>query len=137
VTRGKGATGYEDSGARGHSSLWAAPEILINAQVSKEADVFSYGLVALEVCHLKHRDFHIDWHFQIFKGDSPWGQATAAQVMTKITLGERPTRPEGAKTHGLTTKLWNGLTKCWHARPEDRITISEALELLVSAWVIS
>ena len=56
--------------------------------------------------------------------------------MTKITLGELPIRPERDKASGLTTKLWNGLTKCWHTKPEDRITIPEALELLNSSWVL-
>ncbi|KAF9643197.1 kinase-like protein [Thelephora ganbajun] len=116
VTRGKGTTGYEDPVARGRSSLWAAPEILTDARVSKEADMFSYGLVAVG----------------IFKGGSPWGQVTTAQVMTKIILGERPVQAEGANAYGLTTELWISLTKCWHAKPEDRITISEILEYLRS-----
>ena len=55
MTRGEGATGYEDSTLRGHSSMWTAPEILINAQVSKEADMFSYGLVVVEVSRFKHQ----------------------------------------------------------------------------------
>ena len=49
VTRSNGPTRHKGPVARGHSSLWAAPETLNNAQVSKEADVFSYGLVAVEV----------------------------------------------------------------------------------------
>ena len=57
--------------------------------------------------------------------------------MAKIALGELPARPEGTKALGLTTKLWNGLTGCWHTNPEDRITISDILELLHSAWVHS
>ena len=56
--------------------------------------------------------------------------------MTKITLGQRPTRPEGMKARGLTTELWCSLTKCWHENPEDRITISEILELLNSTSVL-
>ena len=51
--------------------------------------------------------------------------------MTKITLGELPVRPRDGAS-GLTTKLWNGLKKCWDTKPEDRITIPEALELLNS-----
>jgi len=50
--------------------------------------------------------------------------------MAKILLGERPIRPEGTKAPGLTTKLWDGLTMCWHEDPKDRITISGFLELL-------
>ena len=50
--------------------------------------------------------------------------------MTKITLGEHPVRPEGTKALGLSTKLWDALTKCWHANPKERITVSEILKLL-------
>ena len=50
VTRGNGATRDEGPAARGHSSLWAAPETLKDGRISKEADMFSYGLVAVEVC---------------------------------------------------------------------------------------
>lgn len=49
VTRSNGTTGHEGPTARGHSSRWAAPETLKDGHVSKAADVFSYGLVALEV----------------------------------------------------------------------------------------
>ena len=56
--------------------------------------------------------------------------------MTKITLGECPARPESTKALGLTTELWNGLTRCWYVNPKDRITISEILVLLRYVWVL-
>lgn len=49
VTCDKRQSGDEDPTARGHSSLWAAPETLTEARISKETDVFSYGLVAIGV----------------------------------------------------------------------------------------
>lgn len=55
VTRGNGATGYGDLVARSHNSLWAAPETLNDARTSKEADMFSYGLVAVEVPPFDHQ----------------------------------------------------------------------------------
>ncbi|KAF9644876.1 kinase-like protein [Thelephora ganbajun] len=116
VMCGKKLTEGENRTARGHSSFWVAPETLIDGRVSKEADVFCYGLVAVEM----------------FKGGSPWGQATAREVMTNITLNKRPDRPKNTEPLGLTTELWNCLTKCWCERPEDRIPISEVLALLNS-----
>lgn len=44
-----GVTRHEGHVGRGHNSLCAAPETLKDGLVSKEADVFSYGLVAVEV----------------------------------------------------------------------------------------
>lgn len=56
--------------------------------------------------------------------------------MTMIVFGDRPDRPEGTEALGLTTELWNCLTKCWHENPEERIGISEVLALLNSTWVL-
>ena len=39
----------EDRRARGHSTIWVAPETLNEGQISKAVDVFCYSLVALEV----------------------------------------------------------------------------------------
>lgn len=129
------SAGCEET-AHGHSALSAAPETLIEGRISKEADTFSYGLAVVEVSSLKFNSRHImDPSMQIFKGEPPWGKATAAQVMTKITLGERPSRPEGAEALGLTTGLWNRLTNCWHEKPDDRITISQVLTFLTSTCV--
>ena len=65
VTRNNRVTEDEEPTARGHSTLWAAPETLKDGRTSKEADVFSYGLVAVEVCSSWHqslprRPFHPD-----------------------------------------------------------------------------
>jgi len=112
----KSSSRGEDRRARGHSSIWVAPETLNEGRISKEVDVFCYSLVALEM----------------FKGESPWGQATASGIMTNITLGKRPDRPKGMEQLGLTTEVWNCLTKCWRQNPEERMTISEVLALLNS-----
>ena len=78
----------------------------------------------------------MDHSIQIFKGEPPWGKATAVEIMTKIIFGKRPDRPEGTEALGLTTELWNCLTNCLHHKPEDRITISEVLAFLNSTWVL-
>ena len=36
---------------RGHTPLWTAPEILNNGMHSKEADIFSFAMVMIEVRH--------------------------------------------------------------------------------------
>ena len=57
VTHCDNPTGHDGPIARGHSSLWAAPETLKEGRISKEADVFSYGLVAVEVRPFDHQLF--------------------------------------------------------------------------------
>ena len=49
VARDKRSTGPEDPTVLGYSSLCAAPETLSHARISRETDVFSYSLVAIEV----------------------------------------------------------------------------------------
>ena len=55
-------SGGEVRSARGHSSLWVAPETLNEGRISKEVDVFCYSLVALEVRRFfwDTRDCHAD-----------------------------------------------------------------------------
>ena len=36
---------------RGYTPRWAAPEVLDEGMYSKEADVFSFAMVMIEVCH--------------------------------------------------------------------------------------
>ena len=56
--------------------------------------------------------------------------------MTNITIGRRPGRPEGGQSFGLTTEIWNCLQMCWRQQPAERITISDAVALLNSTWVL-
>ena len=36
---------------RGHTARWTAPEVLDEKPYSKEADVFSFAMLTIEVCH--------------------------------------------------------------------------------------
>lgn len=47
--------------------------------------------------------------------------------MRKVTEGERPERPEGAR---FTDDLWRTLEQCWLSRPRDRPTVKAVLECL-------
>jgi len=37
---------------RGFTPRWAAPEVLNEGPHSKEADIFSFAMVTIEVCHI-------------------------------------------------------------------------------------
>jgi len=39
------------SSQHGHTPRWAAPEVLKEGNSSKEADIFSFAMVMIEVCH--------------------------------------------------------------------------------------
>ncbi|KAF9789478.1 kinase-like domain-containing protein [Thelephora terrestris] len=100
--------------ARDYSPMYAAPETRDCGWISKEADVFSYGLVA----------------FEIYKGKQPWGQVRQEVIMTNLVFVRRPCLPEDAEERGLTTEVWNCIEKCWRQEPAERATISEVIARL-------
>ena len=109
------------------NSRWLAPEMTkpprkANVTVmreSKAADVFAFGMLAVEV----------------FTGEVPFvGQGDGA-VLFKILRGERPSMPENAQEVGLTVEMWTLIESCWQQNPKKRPTIGEVsvrLQELVS-----
>ena len=135
VTRDKTSLGGEERRVRGHSATCAAPETLREGIISKEADMYCFGLSAIEVRSPGINSFPTDGSVQIFKGESPWGRITVREIETKIVLNQRPSRPERAESFGLTAEVWDCLVRCLDPDPGKRTTVSEALNVLNSAWV--
>ena len=135
ITRDKMLLGGEERRARGHSPICAAPETVREGTLSKEADMYCFGLAAIEVRSSGLSPPPSDGSVQIFKGESPWGGITAREIETKIALSERPSRPEGAESFGLTAEVWDCLVRCLDPDPGKRTAVSKVLEVLNSAWV--
>ena len=57
------------------------------------------------------------------------------EVLIRMQQGERPSRPEGQEIidRGLDDNLWDLLTRCWDAFPENRPTIHQVLAELPEA----
>ena len=97
------------------SSRWLAPEIMEppcrrNVTVVKEskaADVFAFGMLAVEV----------------FTGEVPFVGHGDGAVVFQILRGERPDMPENAQEVGLTVKMWTLIEGCWRQNPKERPTI--------------
>ncbi|KAF9789491.1 kinase-like protein, partial [Thelephora terrestris] len=100
------------SGEPAHNHQWTAPEILIGeGSYSKEADVFSFAMVMIE----------------LFTGSIPFHGRPSFQAMVIILRGERPPRP----THQeLTNDLWKIIQRCWKRDPPLRPEVSEILNVL-------
>lgn len=100
------------SDEQGHTARWTAPEILNDqGSYSKEADVFSFAMVMIEV----------------FTGAVPFSPNLPAAAMLAIMGGKRPSRP----THPtFTSGLWALMQHCWNQDPHFRPQVSGILKVL-------
>ena len=81
---------------------------------SKAADVFAFGMLAVEV----------------FSGKIPFEEQKNEAVVLRISRGGRPKMPDNAQAVGLTDEMWKLLESCWHQNPKRRPTMEE----IVRRW---
>ena len=101
------------------TSRWLAPEIITSAREggtmpvveSKAADVFAFGMLAVEV----------------FTGKIPFENLENEAAALRILKGGRPEMPGNAEAIGLTVEIWNLLKSCWHQNPKKRPTMGEVV----------
>lgn len=118
----------------GYSVRWAAPEILRGeVGVSKEADIYSLGMVLIEVrAHdiiPAGRIIHQD---KVFSGAAPFADSTPTSVTVTVLFGERPERP---KDPVLTDGLWDLTRRCLEHNPQHRPEITDVVDDLREALV--
>jgi len=112
---------------------WTAPEILNDrGTYSKEADVFSFAMVMVEVRRRPdstRRSFS-NGRFvsiQVFTGAVPFGANKPSMAGLAIMQGDRPPRP----VHPMCSdKLWKIMQRCWNQEPHLRPEVSEVLNVL-------
>jgi len=92
---------------------WAAPEILQGNPVSKEGDIFTFAMVAVET----------------FTGCSPFGESYLVAIYDIMT-GKRPKRPKRLGHDGL----WEMVEKCWNRDPRKRPTCSKLVEFFRASF---
>ena len=78
---------------------------------SKAADVFAFGMLAVE----------------IFTGKIPFAGRENEAVVFQILGGVRPDMPEDAQEVGLTVEIWEFMESCWRQNPKKRPTIGEVV----------
>lgn len=101
------------------TSRWLAPEIIIPvrkgsampAVESKPADVFAFGMFAVEV----------------FTNKIPFEQQRNETAVLRISQGGRPEMPTDGQAVGLTTGMWGILQDCWQENPRKRPAMGEVV----------
>jgi len=108
-------------------TTWVAPEILGGGPVSKEGDIFTFAMVAVEVC--TGTPDRSSWFLtlpvleQMFSGSPPFLMNFHAAIL-EILNGERPGRPVALRHDGL----WEIMKRCWSQDPKKRPTTTRLLE---------
>ena len=105
---------------------WPAPEILRGGPVTKEGDIFTFAVVAIEVrtrrvsCRslLTYPPFE-----KAYTGRAPFPSELII-AMGHITVGKRPGRPATLDYD----VLWEIIELCWDKEPGKRPTTSQLLE---------
>jgi serine/threonine protein kinase len=96
---------------------WTAPEAMENFKFSTVTDVWSYGVVLLEM---------------VLGGRSPYPELpTNRKVMSKIMSGYRTPQPTGC-----TDELYAIMLDCWAAAPEARPSFAQLVETLEGMVVV-
>ena len=104
------------------ASRWLAPELMhrsrkgsrMPAAESKAADVFAFGMFAVEV----------------FTGRIPFEEQKNEAVVLRILRGGRPEMPENCQAVGLTDEMWKLLESCWQQNPRKRPVMEEVVRRL-------
>lgn len=120
-----------------HTPRWSAPEVFTKGKHSKEADIFAFAMVMIEVCYGRSTECRVFTHCrlgsnQVFTGAVPFSDMTSFMAMLVIMKGQRPPRP----THpAFTDELWTLMQRCWDSDPNLRPGVSEVLRILLT-WSV-
>lgn len=92
---------------------YMAPELFSeNAEASKEADMYAFGMVVYEV----------------ITGSLPFAHHKVVELPVLTLKGSRPPKPEDLGAIGFGQGTWEFVERCWDKNPEQRPTAREALE---------
>ncbi|KAF9647912.1 kinase-like protein [Thelephora ganbajun] len=112
---------HDESEVGGGTTLFMAPELLCQAtfgetrcQVSKEADIYAFGMVIL----------------QVLTGPMPFHTIWSAGIANKVIQGDHTAMSSDANDLGISGGLWKLLIRCWDTVYTERPQIKEVLQHL-------
>ena len=91
---------------------FTAPELYLDdAEPTKEADIYAFGMVVYEVV----------------TGSHPFMQHRAVGLQMLTASGLRPEKPDDPVASGFGQGTWEFIEKCWNEDPEQRPMAGDAL----------
>ncbi|KAI6110503.1 kinase-like domain-containing protein [Pisolithus thermaeus] len=104
------APGLNADPPRGGTLRWLAPENLDTCAVSRQADIWAFGMTVLELFSRRY-PYH--------------GALTHLGIMSCILRGP-PSRPSDESTNfRLCDKWWGVCTGCWNPSPPERLAMND------------
>ena len=123
----------------GGTTRWMSPELLDPERFgvsydrpTKQSDCYALGMAVYEVrtnvTVITHAVVKLTVR-QVLSGNKPyWRITNEGGVMSAITEGYRPKKPDGAENIGFTNELWEIVRQCWledaSARPDVRTVLN-------------
>jgi len=108
----------------GGTFRWMSPELfypenfgLKDGRPTKHSDCYALGMVIYEV----------------LSGRVPFSRHNICAVVSKVSRGERPSRPRGAEGKWFTDGVWRIMERCWTPQPDHRPRIEDILWCLEEA----
>ena len=119
----------------GGTMAFMAPELLAPSKFglkqsvpTREADVYAFGLVILQVFSLHHRYiFNFLMPRQVLTGEQPFHDLKAVELPYHVSLGVRPGKPPNAEAIGISDSLWELIQNCWDGDKTQRPQIQEVV----------
>ena len=69
--------------------------------------------------------------YEVLGGQAPFARDSFLAVASKVLMGKRPERPQGAEGALFTDNIWQMLELCWKPQPRDRINAQGVLLVLI------
>lgn len=126
----------------GSPMAFMAPELfapskfgLENTVLTKEGDVYAFGLVILQVIVLCYLVFCTSFLMfrQVLTGELPFRNIKPLELTHHMLHGGRPVKPTGAEDIGISNCLWELMEKCWDGDKSQRPLIQEVMEVVGNA----
>ena len=113
---------------------YVAPEIFEGQPSTKEADIYSYGMIAWEASG-HNMKLSLLLPVQIFANEPPFAEARMSlHVVRKVLDKERPRRPPQASEYGMTDDLWKIVERCWDTTPDTRPSAAQIKPEIEKIW---